>query len=73
MSNSTVFELLVDEELIQWLGRYHIIYENSWNSFPSAAFMRQWTRSALIQVMAGPLLGTKSLSKPMLGSCQLDP
>ena len=37
-------------------------YQNDINSSPhSAEYMRQWMRSA------------KQLSKPMLGSCQLDP
>ena len=44
------------------------------NSSPlSAAYMRQWIRSALVQVMACRLFGAKPLSKPMLGYCQLDP
>ena len=33
----------------------------------------QWVGSALVQIMAYCLLGTKPLSKPMLGYCQLDP
>ena len=40
---------------------------------PSAAYMRQWTGLALVQIMARRLFGTKPLSKPMLGYCQLDP
>ena len=40
---------------------------------PSAAYMRQWIRSALVQVMACRLFGAKPLSKPMLGYCQLHP
>ena len=39
---------------------------------PSAAYMRQWIGSALVQIMACPLFGTKPLSKPMLVYCQLD-
>ena len=43
------------------------------NSFPpSAAYMRQWIGWALVQIMACRLFGTKPLSKPMLGYCQLD-
>ena len=34
--------------------------------------MRQWIRSALVQIMACRLLGAKPLYKPMLGYCQLD-
>ena len=40
---------------------------------PSAAYMYKWIRSALVQIMACHLFGAKSLSKPMLGYCQLDP
>ena len=36
----------------------------------SAAYMRQWTGSALVQIMACPLFGVKPLSKPTLGYCQ---
>ena len=34
--------------------------------FPSAAYMRQWTGSALVQVMACRLFGAKPLPEPML-------
>ena len=40
---------------------------------PSAAYMRQWIWSALVQIMACRLYGAKPLSNPMLGYCQLDP
>ena len=40
---------------------------------PSAAYMRQWIRSALIQVMACCLFGAKLLPEPMLAYWQLDP
>ena len=40
---------------------------------PSAAYMYQWIRSALVQIMACHLIGAKPLSKPVLGYCQLDP
>ena len=44
------------------------------NSSPlSAAYMRQWTVSELVQIMACCLFGAKPLSKPVLGYCQLDP
>ena len=40
------------------------------NSFPpSATYMRQWIRSALVQIMACHLLGAKPLSVPMQGYC----
>ena len=50
---------------------YHCLDVNS--SPASAALMRQWIRSALVQIMAWRLFSTKPLSKPMLGYCQLDP
>ena len=40
---------------------------------PSDTYMHLWIRSALVQIMACRLFGTKPLSKPMLGNCQLDP
>ena len=52
-----------------------ILSKERWvnSSPPSAAYMRQWTESALVQIMAGRLFGAKPLSKPMLLYCQLDP
>ena len=43
------------------------------SSFPSAAYMHQRIRSALVQIMACHLCGTKPLSKPILGNWSLDP
>ena len=43
------------------------------SSPPSAAYMRQWTGSTLVQVMACRLFGAKPLPEPMLDYCQLDP
>ena len=40
---------------------------------PSAAYMRQWTRSAWVQVMSCRLVGANPLPEPMLVYCQLDP
>ena len=60
-------KILIDFSLITCL-RHDI------NSFlPSAAYMRRWTGSALVQVMACPLFGAKPLPEPMLIYCQLDP
>ena len=42
------------------------------NSYPpSAAYMRQWIRSALVHIMICRLFGDKPLSKPVLGYCHL--
>ena len=43
------------------------------SSPPIAAYMRQWTGTALIQVMAWRRAGDKPLPEPMLIYCQLDP
>ena len=43
------------------------------SSPPSDAYMRQWIRSALVQITVCRLLGAKPLSKPMQDYCQLDP
>ena len=39
------------------------------SSHPSAAYIRRWTRSSLIQVMACRLFGAKPLPEPMLEYC----
>ena len=43
------------------------------SSPPSAAYMRQWIESALVQIMVCRLFGVKPLSESMLGYYQLDP
>ena len=40
---------------------------------PIAAYMRQWIGSALVQIMACRIFRAKSLFKPILGCCYLDP
>ena len=47
------------------------VYINS--SPPIVANSRQWTGSALIQIMAWRLFGTKPLPEPTLAYCQWDP
>ena len=42
------------------------------SSPPSATYMRQWTGSSLVQVIACRLFGTKPLPEPMRNDCQLD-
>ena len=42
------------------------------SSPPSAAYMRQWTGSSLVQVMPCRLFGAKPLPEPKLTYCQLD-
>ena len=48
-------------------------FRNVKSSPPSAAYMRLWTGSALVQVMACRLFGAKPLPEPMLTYCQLEP
>ena len=43
------------------------------SSPPSAAYMRQWTVSTSVQVMACRLFGVKPLPEPMLAYCHVDP
>ena len=43
------------------------------SSPPSARYMCQWFRSALVQIIACRPFSTKPLSKPMMDYCQLDP
>ena len=52
-------------------GRMTHICENN-SSPPSATYMRQWTRSALVQDMACHLFGAKPSPKPMLTYGLLD-
>ena len=40
---------------------------------PDDTYMRQWTGSSLVQVMACCLGGTKPLPEPMMTYCQFDP
>ena len=40
---------------------------------PSAAYLRQWTGSSLVQIKACRLFGAKPLSKQMLRYCQSNP
>ena len=42
------------------------------SSTPSVTYMRQWIGSTFVQIMACRLFGSKPLSKPVLGYCQLD-
>ena len=43
------------------------------SSPPSAAYMRQWTGSAFVQIMAYRLFGAKPLSKRITGSLSIGP
>ena len=57
------FKIAATSHMGQWVN----------SSPPSTAFMHQWIRSALVQIMACCLYAAKPLSKPMLGYCQLGP
>ena len=50
--------------------RMQRLYLYEFNSSPpSAAYMRQWTGSILVQIMACRLVGAKPLSEPILKYC----
>ena len=57
------------------LRRHNILMPHYWlNSYaksspPSALYMPQWSRSALVQIVACCLFDAKPLSKPMLSYC----
>ena len=51
-----------------------LIWEELFNSsLPGAAYMRQWTGSALVQIMACRLFGAKPLPEPTLTYSEMDP
>ena len=55
-------------------GAWATQISSTFNSIsPSAAYMRQWTGSALVQIMAFSLFSAKPLSKQMLDYHQLNP
>ena len=65
---------LLTESLIINCGSYTWMISDYVNSSPpSAAYMRQWTGSALAQIMAWRLYGAKPLSESMLAYCQSHP
>ena len=56
--------------LLHW-SIYASLIQHWLNSSPRSA--RQWTGSALVQIMACRLIRTKPLPEPILTYCQLDP
>ena len=59
---------------IERLIKVFVSFNNIINSSPlSDAYMHQWIGSVLVQIMACHIFGTKPLSEPMLGYCQLNP
>ena len=63
--------VLLTKVIINKLPRHS--HEDNFTSSPSAAYMRWWTGSVLVKVMALCLSGAKPLHKPMLPYHQLDP
>ena len=55
-----------------WMFRSKLWYSDVNSSPPSAAYMHQRIRSALVQIMAHRLFSTERLSELMLGYCQLN-
>ena len=74
----------ITNKLIKWLQFDMVIYQadlvgvaimigHRGSSPSTVADFRQWTESALVQVMACRLCGAKPLPEPMLTYYQLDP
>ena len=57
---------------LEWGNTINFQIMSITSSPPSAAYMHQWTGSALVQVMACRLFGAKPLPEPMLVDCQLE-
>ena len=62
---------LSEPMMAYYYWRIYIYMHHPAQSSPSDAYMRQWIWSALVQIMARRLIGTKPLTKPMLGYCPL--
>ena len=72
------------DNIMQFLYPYIHVYVSGYNLHtdytppnpylisPSAAYMRQWTGSSLVQLMACRLIGAKPLPEPVLAYCHLD-
>ena len=60
---------VVMAESTWWFLMTWRLFQPSWCS---TAYVRQWSRWAFVQIMACSLFGTKPLSEPVLGYCQLD-
>ena len=58
----------VDCHDIDWIKYPGLAFEFN-SSPPIAAYMRPWTESTLVQIMACRLVGAKPLSEPMLEFC----
>ena len=71
LTRIVLFTTSISVKITRDLKTDHNMIINS--SSLSATYMCQWIRSALVQIMACRLFGTKPLSKPMLSYCQLDP
>ena len=74
VSLSLVALYLYFELLVEACHLYTHIRQGCFNSSPpSTVYMRQWTRSAMVQVMTCRLFGATPLPGPILTYCQLDP
>ena len=65
-SSGLVVNDTVDQRHVYWSGHLESCSLSLNSLKPCAAYMRQWTNSALVQVMAYRLFGAKPLPKPML-------
>ena len=55
-----------------WIAPPETLHVNTSPSSAAYIYLRQWTGSALVQVMACRLFGAKPLPEPMLAYCRLD-
>ena len=61
--------ILTNGDSIYW----RIYASSGLTRLPLGLHMRQWIRSALVEIIACRLFSTKPLSEPMLEYCELDP
>ena len=67
---SSVAYLLLNIGILVSIDCIVIAHKTLFNSLrPSDAYMRRWTGSSLVQIMACRLFGAKPLSEPMLEYC----
>ena len=72
--NANIYLCLVDSTPLFHGSNGTILSKGNVNSSPPrAAYMSQWTGSALVPIMVCRLFGAKSLSEPMTCYCHIDP
>ena len=69
---SAIIKLVTVRSVNHGIDVFQSLNIEIWTSRPSAAYMRQWIGSALVQIVACRLFGAKPLSKPTLVYCLMD-